>query len=64
MGQRKGFILPRQECKRLFDGGPYIEYIEKYPATDDLPFQWIFQTISKRFGHDKRPWPTRQQDEV
>jgi transglutaminase-like putative cysteine protease len=53
-------ILPAKD----FEGSPYIEYIEKYPATDDLPFQWIFEIISKRFGHDKRPWPTRQQDKV
>lgn len=52
-------ILPTKD----FEGGPYIEYIKKYPATDDLPFQWIFQIISKRFGRDKRPWLTRQQDE-
>jgi len=37
------------------EGNPYIEYVEKFPPTDDLPFDWIVERISKIVGPDKRP---------
>jgi len=48
-------VLPETELK----GRPYIEYIEKFPPKDDLPFDWIYQRISKFVGTDKRPWLNR-----
>jgi len=45
-------VLPAKDLK----GQPFIEYVEKFPATADLPFDWIVPEIIKRFGHDKRPW--------
>jgi transglutaminase-like putative cysteine protease len=52
----KDAMLPIHDLER----NPYIEYLEKYQATEDLPFQWLFEFISKRYGYDKRPWITRQ----
>ena len=37
-------------------GNPYIEYVEKFPPRDDLPFDWIEEIITKRLGAEKRPW--------
>lgn len=48
-------VLPERDLQ----GRPYIEYIEKYPPTADLPFQWIVPVISERFGPDKRPQLSR-----
>ena len=42
-------------------GRPYIEYVEKFPASADLPFEWIARVISERLGQDKRPWLTREE---
>jgi transglutaminase-like putative cysteine protease len=50
-------ILPEKGLK----GEPYIEYVEKFPPHDDLPFQWIAQRISKIVGPDKRPWFNKNQ---
>ena len=36
-------------------GEPYIEYIEKFPPRDDLPFDWIAQRISKVVERIKNP---------
>ncbi|SPD75289.1 Transglutaminase-like protein [uncultured Desulfobacterium sp.] len=48
--------LPEKDLK----GMPCIEYIEKFPAFDDLPFEWIYETIADKttavLGPDKRPW--------
>jgi transglutaminase-like putative cysteine protease len=44
-------LLPEKDL----EGGPYIEYLEKYPATADLAFDWIVPVIRERFGADKRP---------
>ncbi len=44
-------ILPEKDLS----GNPYIEYLEKFPACADLPFEWIAEAISKRVGKDKRP---------
>ena len=45
-------ILPEKGLK----GEPYIEYVEKFPPHDDLPFHWIAEKISGIVGPDKRPW--------
>lgn len=36
-------------------GNPYVEYIEKYEAHADLPFEWLYSRISRIWG-SKRPW--------
>jgi len=51
-------ILPEKDLK----GEPYIEYIEKFPPREDLPFDWIRERISKLVGPDKRPWLHRNQE--
>ena len=48
-------ILPESDIK----GRPYIEYIEKFPPREDLPFDWIYAKISRIVGTDKRPWLNR-----
>lgn len=50
-------VLP----EKSLDGKPYIEYLEKFPARADLPFEWIAHVISERVGKDKRPWLTRSE---
>ncbi|MBW1702721.1 MAG: transglutaminase family protein [Deltaproteobacteria bacterium] len=49
---KKDAILPKKDLM----GKTYIEYIEKFPPVDDLPFDWIAKRISKIVGPDKRPW--------
>ncbi len=44
-------VLPEKDLA----GSPYIEYVEKFSACADLPFEWIVAAISKRVGSDKRP---------
>ena len=48
--------LPKKDLK----GGPYIEYVEKFPDFADLPFDWIYEAIAEKttevLGPDKRPW--------
>ena len=51
-------ILPEKDLK----GEPYIEYVEKFPPREDLPFDWIAQRISKLVGPDKRPWLNKNQE--
>jgi len=53
-------ILPAKD----FEGGPYVEYIEKFPPRDDLPFDWIAERITKVIGPDKRPWLTREDGDL
>jgi len=53
-------ILPEKDLK----GEPYIEYVEKFPPKEDLPFDWIRERISKIVGPDKRPWQERNQDQT
>jgi len=48
-------ILPEKNLK----GRPYIEYIEKFPPKNDLPFEWVYERISKIVGPDKHPWLER-----
>jgi transglutaminase-like putative cysteine protease len=45
-------VLPERDLR----GEPFIEYVEKFTPTDDLPFDWIAQKISTFVGPDKRPW--------
>lgn len=53
---KKDATLPERDLK----GSPYIEYIEKFPPFDDLPFEWIYEAIAEKtsevLGPDKRPW--------
>jgi transglutaminase-like putative cysteine protease len=53
---KKDSTLPERDLK----GSPYIEYIEKFPPFDDLPFEWIYEAIAEKttevLGPDKRPW--------
>ena len=51
-------ILPGKDLK----GNPYIEYIEKFSPCEDLPFEWIRQKISEKFGADKRPWLNKKKN--
>ena len=43
-------VLP----ERGLEGEPYIEYLEKFPPTDDLPFDWIKERLIRILGPDKR----------
>ncbi|MDY6863505.1 MAG: transglutaminase family protein [Thermodesulfobacteriota bacterium] len=51
-------ILPEKDL----NGKPYIEYIEKFPPNEDLPFDWIMEKVVKIVGPDKRPWLNKTQD--
>jgi transglutaminase-like putative cysteine protease len=51
-------ILPEKDLK----GAPYIEYVEKFPPKEDLPFDWIRERVSKIVGPDKRPWLNKDQN--
>jgi transglutaminase-like putative cysteine protease len=51
-------VLPEKDLK----GEPYIEYIEKFPPTEDLPFHWIAERISRIVGSDKRPWLNKAEE--
>jgi len=51
--------LPEKDLK----GEPYIEYVEKFPPKEDLPFDWIREKVSKIVGPDKRPWLNKDQKE-
>jgi transglutaminase-like putative cysteine protease len=53
-------ILPEKDLK----GEPYIEYVEKFPPKEDLPFDWIRERISRLVGPDKRPWQEKNQDQT
>ena len=52
---KKDAILPENDLK----GEPYIEYLEKFPAEQDLPFDWIARKIIERVGPDKHAWPDK-----
>jgi transglutaminase-like putative cysteine protease len=49
---RSNAVLPEHDRK----GEPFIEYVERFPPRDDLPFEWIARKISTMVGPDKRPW--------
>ena len=55
---KRDAILPEKDLK----GAPYIEYIEKFPPKEDLPFDWIKERVSQLVGSDKRPWLNRVQE--
>jgi transglutaminase-like putative cysteine protease len=44
------------------DGGPYIEYVERYGTFDDLPLTFITERTSKIWGKDKRSWLRPEDD--
>lgn len=52
----KDATLPKTDLQ----GRPYIEYVEKFPHVEDLPFDWIHEAIAEKttavLGPDKRPW--------
>ena len=48
-------ILPEKDLR----GRPYIDYLEKFPPAEDLPFDWIVNRIVRIVGPDKRPWLKR-----
>ena len=49
---KRDSILPNKDLM----GRTHIEYLDKFPPVDDLPFEWIARRISKMVGPDKRPW--------
>ena len=49
-------ILPARDL----DGNPYIEYLEKFSPVEDLPFDWVYQSVSRRIGTEKRAWVKSQ----
>jgi transglutaminase-like putative cysteine protease len=51
-------MLPEKDLR----GEPYIEYIEKFPPADDLPFGWIAERITRIVGPGKRPWLKKEDD--
>jgi transglutaminase-like putative cysteine protease len=51
-------ILPEKDLR----GRPYIDYIEKFPPAEDLPFDWIVERIARIVGPDKRPWLKKGDD--
>jgi len=55
---KRDAILPEKDLK----GAPYIEYIEKFPPKEDLPFDWIKERVSQLVGSDKRPWLNKVQE--
>jgi len=55
---KRDAILPEKDLK----GAPYIEYIEKFPPKEDLPFDWIKERVSKIVGPDKQPWLNKDQE--
>lgn len=44
-------LLPEKDV----EGEPFIEYLEKFPPREDLPFDWIAPKIAQLVGSDKRP---------
>jgi hypothetical protein len=47
---------------KALDGGPYIEYVERYGTFDDLPLAFITERTSKIWGKDKRSWLRPEDD--
>jgi len=45
-------ILPSRDLH----GNPYIEYLEKFGSWADLPFDWVYEAVSKNVGPEKRAW--------
>ncbi|MEA3470223.1 MAG: transglutaminase-like domain-containing protein [Thermodesulfobacteriota bacterium] len=42
-------------------GKPFIEYVEKFPPREDLPFEWIAEKIAQLVGPEKRPWLEKEE---
>lgn len=55
---KRDAILSEKDLK----GAPYVEYIEKFPPKEDLPFDWIKERVSQLVGSDKRPWLNKNQE--
>jgi transglutaminase-like putative cysteine protease len=55
---RNDAMLP----EKALDGGPYIEYLERYGHFADLPLDFITQRTSKIWGRDKRAWMRPEDD--
>ena len=51
-------ILP----EKALDGGPYIEYLERYGHFADLPLDFITERTSKIWGREKRSWLRPEDD--
>jgi transglutaminase-like putative cysteine protease len=51
-------MLPQKDLS----GQPYIEYVEKFPPAEDLPFEWIVKRIVRIVGPEKRPWLKKEDD--
>jgi transglutaminase-like putative cysteine protease len=47
---------------KALDGGPYIEYLERYGHFADLPLDFITARTSKIWGQDKRAWMRPEDD--
>lgn len=56
---RTDATLPEKDLQ----GRPYIEYLERFPPTEGLPFDWIVERVVRVVGSAKRPWLKRE-DEV
>jgi len=56
---RSDAVLPEKDLQER----PYIEYIEKFPPADDLPFEWIAERLRRIVGPDKRPWLKREDEQ-
>ena len=55
---KKDSVLPEKDLQ----GRPYIEYIEKFPPAEDLPFDWIAEKLKQIVGPDKRPWFNKEDE--
>ena len=61
---KKDAVLPEQDL----NGNLYIEYVEKFPHYQDLPFDWIYEAIADKttevLGPAKRPWRGKDLKEI
>lgn len=57
---REDALLP----EKTLQGEPYIEYLEKFAPSEDLPFDWIVQKALRMVGPDKRPWLHRDPERI
>ena len=55
---KRDAVLPDKDLR----GEPYIEYVERFPHRQDLPFDWIRERVSKIVGPDKRAWLNKNQE--
>jgi len=52
-------VLPEKDLR----GNPFIDYVEKFPHCDDLPFEWIAERVRAVFGPEKRAWVDKNQEQ-